>query len=153
MSDEQKDAAAEAREKALEQKRAEITSINEKRTGKGTRLAAGYTRGKNPQLVVWEEFDSEKTDTLPATIVEFAELAKAADESKLVQYLMSGYNDESRDIASDPIAEYVESSWPDDVKKSFKLAVRNTSSMTGMSLEDVVKLLKPAVVKGLEARQ
>lgn len=149
MSEDQKEAAATEREKNLEAKVAEVTAINDKRTGKGTRLRAGQTRGKNPQVVVWEAFDLGKTDTLPTSIAEFMELTKVGDEPTIVSFLLDGYNDSMYTAASDPIAEYVEASWPEETQKQFRLAVRNYANMVGVSIEDAVNLIKPNLVKSL----
>jgi hypothetical protein len=149
MSDEQKDALAEARQKALEAKQAELDAANEKRTGKGTRLQAGYTRGRNTQLVVWEAFNRNKPETLPLTLSEFMDITKVQDEALIVGYLMDGYNDSMREIASDPIAEFVESTWSDEHAKQFRLVVRNYAAALNLSVEDAVGQIKPNFVAGL----
>jgi hypothetical protein len=121
---------------------------NKKRTGKGTRVKVGATRGKNPQAISFENFDDSKPDTLPVTITEFHELIKA-DEPTMVSYLIEGYNQAQYTAASDPIAEFVNPAWSDDVQKQFRLVVRNYSNATGVSIEDAVALIKP----GIEASQ
>jgi hypothetical protein len=125
---------------------------NKTRSGKGTRVQVGATRGKNPQAISYEASDESKTDTLPATLSEFMEVTKSFggdSESNIVSWLIGGFNDAQYTAASDPIAEYVEASWPDDVQKQFRLVVRNYSNATGVSIEDAVKLIKP----GIEAAQ
>ena len=125
---------------------------NQKRTGKGTRLRVGATRGKNPQAISYEAFDESKADTLPLTLSEFMEVTKPFGgdvEKTIVEWLIGGFNDAQYTAASDPIAEYVENYWPEDVQRQFRLVVRNYSNATGVSIEDAVKLIKP----GIEAAQ
>ncbi len=121
---------------------------NAKRTGKGTRIKVGATRGKNPQAISFENFDDSQPDTLPKTITEFHEIVKA-DEPTMVSYLIDGFNQAQYTAASDPIAEFVNPAWADDVQKQFRLVVRNYSNATGVSIEDAVALIKP----GIEASQ
>ena len=61
MSEDQKTANAAALETM--QKLADET--NAKRSGVGTRVRVGQTRGKNPQVISWEAFDESQPDTLP----------------------------------------------------------------------------------------
>jgi len=142
MSEEQKT----AREKELEEKQAELDKANASRTGKGTRARVGQTRGKNPQMVTWEAFDLSKPETLPATLTEFMDITKTQDEKLIVGYLLDGYNDAQYTAASDPIAEYVDATWSEDVQRQFRLVVRNYSVATGVSIEDAVNLIKPGIV-------
>lgn len=127
----------EAREKAL----------NEGKTGKGTRTMLGMTRGRNPQEIQYEAFDESQPDTLPKTLSEFMEVAKVSDEPTIVSYLIDGFNSAAYTAASDPVAEFVDVTWPDDVQKQFRLVVRNYSNATGVSIEDAVALIKPGIVK------
>lgn len=143
------DPKAEAREKELEAIQVKATETNKSRTGKGTRVRVGQTRGKNPQVISWEAFDDSLPDTLPATLSEFMEITKTQDEKLIVAYLIDGYNDSQYTAASDPIAEFVNPVWSDEVQKQFRLVVRNYSNATGVSLEDAVALIKP----GIEASQ
>lgn len=48
--------------------------------------------------------------------------------------------------ASDPIAEFVEKTWPDEIQKMFKTVVRNYSNSADVSIEDAVALIKPGIV-------
>ena len=142
MSEEEKtaqEAAIEAAQKAADE-------TNKTRTGKGTRVRVGQTKGRNPQVISWEAFDLSKTDTLPTTLSEFMELAKVSDEPVIVSYLLDGYNDAAYSIASDPTAEYVDSSWTPEVQKQFRLVVRNYAQATGVSIEDAVALIKPGIM-------
>ncbi len=141
--------AQTAREKELEAAQAKAVETNKTRTGKGTRVRVGQTRGKNPQVISWEAFDDSQPDTLPATLPEFMEITKTQEEKAIVGYLIDGYNDAQYTAASDPIAEFVNPTWSDDVQKQFRLVVRNYSNATGVSLEDAVALIKP----GIEASQ
>lgn len=123
--------------------------VNKTRSGKGTRVRVGQTRGKNPQVISWEAFDESQPDTLPSSLSEFMDIAKVNDEKAIVAFLIDGYNASQYTAASDPIAEFVEPTWPDDVQKQFRLVVRNYANATGVSLEDAVALIKP----GIEASQ
>lgn len=147
MSETEKTALEVARE-ALEAKAEET---NKAREGKGTRVKVGATRGKNPTAISYEAFDLSKPDTLPATVEEFMNLTNAKEEKTLLGYLLDGYNDAQYTAASDPIAEFVEPTWPDDVQKQFRLVVRNYSNATGVSIEDAVALIKPGIVKSQAA--
>jgi len=141
--------ASELREKMVAEMQTKVDESNKARTGKGTRLRVGQTRGKNPQVITWEAFDESAPDTLPKTLSEFMEVSKVQDEPLIVSYLIAGYNDAQYTAASDPIAEFVNPAWSDDVQKQFRLVVRNYSNATGVSIEDAVALIKP----GIEASQ
>lgn len=143
---------------ALELKREELEKVaattNAARSGKGTRVKVGSTRGKNPQAISFENFDLSKKETLPTTISEFMDIFKDKPEStepEMLSYLLDGYNDSQYTQASDPIAEYVEASWDAEVSKQFRLVVRNYSNATGVSIEDAVALIKPGIVASQSA--
>jgi hypothetical protein len=142
MSDAEKTALELASEAA--QKKAEET--NAARTGKGTRVKVGMTRGRNPQVISFENFDDSQPDTLPSTLSEFMEITKVNDEKVIVSYLLDGFNSANYTQASDPVAEFVEPTWSEDVQKQFRLVVRNYSNATGVSIEDAVALIKPGIV-------
>jgi hypothetical protein len=133
-------------EKAIEAAELKAKETNDSRTGKGTRIAVGQTRGRNPQVISWERFDESKPDTLPKTLSEFMEISKTNDENVIVSYLLDGFNSAQYTLASDPVAEFVDASWPEDVQKQFRLVVRNYSNATGVSIEDAVALIKPGIV-------
>jgi hypothetical protein len=138
---------SEDRAKELETKQAEADKTNESRNGVGVRVRVGQTRGKNPVVITWEAFDESKTDTLPTSISQFMELTKVQDEPTLVSYLVAGYNDAAYTAASDPLAEFVDYSWPTDAQTQFRMVVRNYSRGAGVSLEDAVALIKPGFAK------
>jgi hypothetical protein len=138
-----------AREVELEAAQKKAEEVNKTRTGKGTRVRVGQTRGKNPHVISWEAFDESLPDSLPGTLAEFMEITKTQDEKVIVGYLIDGYSAAQYTAASDPIAEFVNPAWSDDVQKQFRLVVRNYSNATGVSLEDAVALIKP----GIEASQ
>lgn len=135
--------ALKAREKDMTEREAKL---NEGKTGKGTRTFLGMTRGRNPQEIQYEAFDDSKPDTLPKTLSEFMELTKVQDENVIVSYLIDGFNSAAYTAASDPVAEFVDPSWSDEVQKQFRLVVRNYSNATGVSIEDAVALIKPGIV-------
>lgn len=140
----------EAAKEALKAREVEIAAkekaLNEGRTGKGTRAFIGMTRGRNPQMIQYEGFDESQPKTLPTSLSEFMEVAKVSDEPTIVGYLIDGFNSAAYTTASDPVAEYVDASWPEDVQKQFRLVVRNYSVATGVSIEDAVALIKPGIV-------
>jgi hypothetical protein len=129
-----------------EAKEAEATKVNAARTGIGTRMHVGRTRGKSSLVVSWEAFDESKPETLPTSVQNFIDTTKA-NETQLLQYLITGYNDAQYTAASDPLAEYVDYSWPEDAQTQFRLVVRNYSRGASVSLEDAVALIKPGFVK------
>ncbi len=133
-----------ARTVAMEAKEKEL---NAGRTGKGKRVFLGMTRGRNPQEIQYEAFDDSQPDTLPLTLSEFMEVAKVNDEKEIVRRLILGDTEIAYSEASDPVAEFVELSWPEDVQKQFRIVVRNYSNATGVSIEDAVALIKPGIVK------
>lgn len=133
---------------AAEQAAAEV---NKGRTGKGTRQFVGSTRGKGSVVITYEGFDVEKPETVPQSVVEFVQVTGVSDDAELAKLLVEGYNDKLYKDASDPIAEFVGASWPDDVKVAFRAAVRNTAKATGMSFDDVAAMLVPQIEKKLSA--
>lgn len=120
---------------------------NSKRSGVGVLARVGQTRGKNPLVITWEAFDESKPETLPTTIPQFMEVTGVKDEPTLVSYLIGGYNDAAYTAASDPLAEFVDYSWPPEAQAQFRLVVRNYSRGAGVSLEDAVVLIKPGFAK------
>lgn len=138
---------SEDRAKELEARQAEADKINATRTGVGLRVRVGQTRGRNPVVVSWEAFDESKPETLPTDPSQFMEITGVKDTSVLLGYWIAGYNDAAYTAASDPLAEYVENSWPAEAQAQFRLVVRNYSRGTGVSLEDAVALIKPGFVK------
>lgn len=144
MSEDQKSAKEIEREKA----QAAADAENATKSGVGTRKFVGFTRGKASMLVSWEAFDESKPDTLPKAIQEFIDVTGVKDEPTLVSYLISGLNESNYIAASDPLAEFVNSSWPADAQTQFRLVVRNYSRGANVSLEDAVSLIKP----GFEAQ-
>lgn len=147
----EKEAAKEALKARAAEMEAEEKKLNEGRTGKGTRAFLGMTRGRNPQKIQYEAFDESQPDTLPKTLSEFMEIAKVSDEPTIVGYLLDGFNSAAYTAASDPVAEFVEPTWSEDVQKQFRLVVRNYSNATGVSIEDAVALIKPGIVKSQAA--
>lgn len=137
-------AAKEARAAALKvvQDKADIT--NKTRTGKGTRVLVGQTRGRSVVPFSYEAFDKSLADTLPVNTSEFMDLVKPSDE-QLTAYLIEGYNSFSLEKASDPVAEYVDLTWPEDIQTRFRLVVRNYANGANVSIEDAVSLIKPGI--------
>lgn len=142
----EKQAAKEALKAREKEMTAREEKLNEGKTGKGVRTFLGMTRGRNPQEIQYEAFDDSKPDTLPTTLSEFMEVAKVQDEKVIVGYLIDGFNSAAYTAASDPVAEFVDASWSDEVQKQFRLVVRNYSNATGVSIEDAVALIKPGIV-------
>lgn len=146
---ESKDAALKARNADME---AREKTLNAGKTGKGLRTFLGMTRGRNPQEIEYENWDDAQPDTLPLTLSEFMDLRKLSDEKDIIKRLILGDNDVLYSEASDPVAEFVEASWAEDVKKQFRLVVRNYSNATGVSIEDAVALIKPGIVASQSKR-
>lgn len=140
---EQEKAALKAREKEIAAKELDA---NKDRTGKGLRIFFGMTRGRNPQMIQYENWDVSKPDTLPVSLSEFMDLRKLSDEKDIVRCLISGDNDILYAEASDPISEFVDLTWSEDVQKQFRLVVKNYANATGKPIEEVVALIKPGIV-------
>ena len=136
-----------AKEIELEAKQKEADATNASRTGVGTRVRVGQTRGKSPIVISWEAFDESKPETLPKTIEEFMQVAGVDKQEKLVEFLIGGLNDANYTAASDPLAEFVNLAWPADAQTQFRLVVRNYSRGASVSLEDAVALIKPGFEK------
>jgi len=142
---------ADEQVKATEEKHVfqdEVEAANKARTGKGTRLKYGNTRGKGSIPIKWEAFDEGLADTLPVSIAEFMELTKVKEEKDLLSYLIVGFNDDMYTQASDPIAEFVNPAWDKDTTQlQFRTVVRTmTKAMQGTkTLEEVVAMIKPSV--------
>lgn len=153
---EKETAKAEAAKK-LAADLAEEKALNEGKTGKGTRVHIGYTRGKNSQRIKYEAFDTDQPDTVPSTIAEFAELTKVdgkmLDEGVIVSMLVDGYNSAQYANASDPIQEFVNPAWPAEIAKSFKVAVKNVALGANIALEAAVAIVKPAVEANFEKQK
>jgi hypothetical protein len=134
----------------LKAREAEIAAkekeANKDKTGKGLRVFYGMTRGRNPQMISYENWDESQKDTLPVSLTEFMDLRKIQDEAEVVRRLILGDNEILYSEASDPVAEFVDASWPDDVQKQFRIVVRNYAGATGVSIEDAVALIKPGIV-------
>jgi hypothetical protein len=137
---------------AREKLEAEATAENAKRSGKGTRVKVGSTRGKNPQPISFENFDEEQPDTLPKTLSEFMEITKVSDENVIVSYLVDGFNAQMYTAASDPIAEFVNPAWDEDTRKGFRIVVRNYAQNAKVSIEDAVALIKPGIEAAMAAK-
>lgn len=135
------------REAELDAKQKEADKTNAARTGVGTRVRIGQTRGKNPLVISWEAFDESKPDTLPKTIQQFMEVTGKSDEPTLVGFLIGGLNDANYTAASDPLAEFVDPTWPDDAQLQFRLVVRNYARGANVSIDDAVALIKPGFSK------
>lgn len=146
------EAAKTEQEIAIEAAEAKANETNKTRTGKGTRLKVGQTRGRNPMVITFEQFDESLPDTLPKTLGEFMEVSKISDENTIVSFLIDGFNSASYVASSDPVSEFVDQTWDDDVKKQFRIVVRNYATATGSSIEDAVALIKPGIVKSQAAK-
>ena len=131
----------------VEAAEAKAKATNASRTGVGTRVMVGKTRGKNPVVISYENFDSSQPDTLPKSIQSFMDITGVKGEPELVAFLIAGYNDDKYTAASDPLAEFVNDAWTPEVQQQFRLVVRNYSRGAGVSIEDAVSLIKPGFEK------
>jgi hypothetical protein len=138
-----KDAALKLRNENMAKREKEL---NATKTGKGLRTFLGMTRGRNPQEIQYENWDESLSDSLPSTLSEFMDMRKISDEKDIMRRLILGDNEILYKEASDPVAEFVDLSWPEDVQKQFRLVVRNYSNATGVSIDDAVALIKPGIV-------
>jgi len=134
------------RRKELATAQKEADAENKTRSGVGTRVFAGQTRGKSSLVIKYEQFDDSKPETLPKELQGFIDFTQAK-EPDLLKYLIAGYNASMYEAASDPLAEYVDYAWLPEVQTQFRLVVRNYSRGAGVSLDDAVELIKPGFVK------
>ena len=139
--------AKSQQETELETAQALAKEENEKRSGLGTRIRVGQTRGRNPMVISYEQFDESLPDTIPQTVESFMEVTKVTKNADLAERLWRGHNEILYTAASDPLSEFVEASWPDDAKAQFRLVVRNYSRGANVSLEEAVALIKPGFSK------
>jgi hypothetical protein len=142
MSEEQKVENTSAKDAAIKA----AAAVNASRTGVGTRLFTGSTRGKNPIIIQYEKFDETQPDTLPKSLQQFMELV-TPDDKILLDFVLRGYNEASYEAASDPIAEHVVDAWASDVKLTFRTAVRNYAKGLDISFEEAVNIIRPGFVK------
>lgn len=152
MATEAKD-VKDVRNALLEETQKKADETNKTRTGKGTRIRVGQTRGKNPQVISWEAFDDAQPDTLPATLAEFMEISGVKEEPSIVGMLIDGYNNQAYSSASDPIKEFVNPAWDEETVSRFRIVVRNYAANAEVSLEDAVALIKPGVEKAFASRK
>jgi hypothetical protein len=111
----------------------------------------GSTRGKNPRKIEYLAFDQSVPASLPKSLAEFVGITKA-DEKELLEYAIDGFNSAAYSAASDEIGEFIPDTWDKETAAQFRLAVRNTSKLTGLDIEATVTMLKPAIEKGLAAK-
>lgn len=111
----------------------------------------GSTRGKNPRKIKYMAFDESVPESLPKSLAQFVELTKA-DEKALLEFAIDGFNSAAYSAASDEIGEFIPDEWDKETAAQFRLAVRNTSKLTGLDIEQTVTMLKPAIEKGLAAK-
>ena len=149
MSDDQKTAL----ELEREQMEKDAVSVNAGRSGVGTRVKVGSTRGKATQNIKYEFFDESQPDTCPKTVEQFVSITGIKGNSELCELLIVGFNDKQYTEASDPIAEFVNPAWPDDVKLQFRTVVRNLAKMQEISIADAVAMIKPGTEKKFKASQ
>lgn len=140
-----KESKAEALKARSEEVAAEELKLNAGKTGKGTRTVIGFTRGRNPMKITYEAFDESQPDTLPKTLSEFMDLTKTSEESVIMGYVIDGFNSAAYANSSDPVSEFVDALWSEEVQKQFRTAVRSYANMVGVSIEDAVALIKPGV--------
>ena len=135
--------------KATEEKvnpfQAEADAANAAKTGIGTRVFVGFTRGRATTAIKWDAFDTDKPDTLPTSPKQFAEVTGINDAKQILEFMIDGFNEYQYRQASDPIAEYVNPVWDADTKLKFRTVVRNYATVTGTSIEDTVAMMKPGV--------
>ena len=141
---------AEQRAKKLEYLQTALlaSQTNAARSGKGTRVAVGSTRGKGSMVISFEEFDLDSPETLPSSLKEFTELAGISEPGELLELILLGFNSRALTTASDPVAEFVNGNWDKDTAAQFRAVVRNMAKGAGMPIEVVVNLVKP----GFEAK-
>lgn len=152
--------AKKAKAEAIKARSAEMEArekvLNASRTGKGTRVSLGMTRGKNPVEVQFENWDETQPDTLPVEFKECMDVLEARgitdsrqQQLEMVRRFILGDNEILYTEASDPVAEFMEPNWSDDIKKNFRMVVKNYATGAFVSIEDAVNIIKPGIVAGL----
>lgn len=141
-------AATEAKAAAFKAAQDKADETNKTRSGKGTRIKVATTRGRNSQIISFEQFDESQPSTLPTSLGDFMDLTKVSDEKTIVGFLIDGYNSMLSTAASDPVEQFVEATWTDDFKRSFKMIVKQYAVNNGISVEDAVALIKPVLAVG-----
>lgn len=125
--------------------KAEADKFNAEQKGVGLRMFTGFTRGRSTTAIKWNQFDTDKPDTLPKNVKEFSEVTGVTEGKDLLNFMIDGFNEYQYRQASDPIAEYVNPAWDDEMKTKFRAVVRGYSSTTETSIEDTVALMKPGI--------
>jgi hypothetical protein len=154
---EEKQAASDAAQATREAEVTRLQAIADAKNkelgkSKGKRHRVGQTRGKNPKVITWLAWDTEQPETLPATQEDFMILSGIESEPLIVSYLIDGENAAAYSAASDVLAEYCEPNWSDATSKTFKSIINGYVQQTGVSVEDAVALMKPGIMKAMEAR-
>lgn len=108
---------------------------------------AGKTRGKNPREIKFNVLNQ-----VPKSVEEFSAVTGISEQDAFCELLYEGFNASQYAAASDEIGEYIPDNWDKETQAQFRLAVRNTAKLTGLEIEMVVNMLKPAIEKGLAAK-
>lgn len=149
MTPAEEKAKKEQREKAFEEYSKPFVEKNKALgVSKGLRYFTNSTRGKGSMFINYQGFDTDKPETLPSDLKEFAQITGINEQKDLLDLLIEGYNATQYQTASDPIAEFVNDSWDKDTKAQFRLVVRNLSKAADIPLEQAVAMVKP----GIEAK-
>jgi hypothetical protein len=118
---------------------------------------AGKTKGKGSRNITYWAFDDSKPDTLPKNALQLKASTAFLNtdarnpegveftNDRLLEFMIDGLNTWSYNKQADEIGEYLNPEWPEDIQGNFRIAVRNTSKMTGMSIEDTANFLKGKV--------
>lgn len=138
MSDEQKSALDVEREN----REVSAAAYNAAQSGKGLRKFVGATRGKGTMVIDYLAFDESQPATLPVDPSEFQTLTGIDDDKLLMEFLISGFNDYQYKQASDPIAEFINKAWPEDVQANFRTSVRSYARALECSIEEAASGLK-----------
>jgi hypothetical protein len=142
-----------ANEETLKIEQEKANAENAKRSGVGTRVFAGQTRGKGSVVISWEKFDRSKPETLPTSAEQFMQIVTPTPTAaQVLDYIIDGYNDAQYSAASDEIGEYINDAWEPETQALFRTVVRNFSKMDGQTLESAVAMIKPATETAFQAR-
>ena len=106
---------------------------------------SGKTRGKASRDITYKVLNR-----VPKDIQEFSAVTGVTDEKDFCEYLFEGFNSASYSAASDEIGEYIPETWDKETAATFRIAVRQTSKLTGLTIEQTVNMLMPAVQKGID---
>lgn len=134
-----------------EQMEREAAAENATRSGIGTRVFVGATRGRSTQVIKYEAFDTSKPETLPTSVEEVCTVLNITSESELLPLLFEGANAAAYRAASDPLSDYINPVWSEEAKAKFKVTVRSYAAAMEISLDEAAEEIAAKLNKKFSA--